>query len=103
MFGLLTWSAFVHGPIETFGQVTVVLGILVVLGIITYFRRWKWLFTEWLSSLDHKKIGIMYIILSLLMLARGFSDALLLRGQQAIAVGPGTGYLAPDHFAQIFT
>src|SRR6185437_3132417 len=103
MFGLLTVNAFIHGPIETFGQLMVVFGALAVVGSITYFKRWRWLFTEWLTSLDHKKIGIMYIILSILMLARGFSDALLLRGQQAIAVGPGTGYLAPDHFAQIFT
>ncbi len=103
MFGLLTLQAFLHGPIETGGQLAVVLGVLAVLGLITYFKRWKWLFGEWITSLDAKKIGIMYIILSIVMLLRGFSDALLLRGQQAVAVGAGSGYLAPDHFAQIFT
>jgi cytochrome o ubiquinol oxidase subunit 1 len=103
MFGLLTLNAFVHGPIETGGQLGVVFGGLIVVALLTYFKRWRWLFGEWLSSLDHKKIGIMYICVSMLMLARGFSDALLLRGQQAVAVGQGSGYLPPDHFAQIFT
>src|SRR5258708_2563580 len=103
MFGLLTLDAFLHGPIETGGQLMVVLGGLFVIALITYLKRWRWLFTEWLSSLDHKKIGIMYIIISIVMLLRGFSDALLLRGQQAVAVGAGSGYLPPDHFAQIFT
>ena len=103
MFGILTLSALLHGPIETGGQLGVVFGGLFALGLITYLKRWKWLFGEWLTSLDHKKIGIMYIIISLVMLARGFSDALLLRGQQAVAVGQGSGYLPPDHFAQIFT
>lgn len=103
IFGLLTVDAFLHGPIETGGQLAVVLGGVFVLGIITYFKRWKWLWREWLTSVDHKRIGIMYIILSLVMMARGFSDALLMRGQQALAVGQGSGFLPPDHFAQIFT
>src|SRR6185437_10695532 len=60
-------------------------------------------FQNWLSSLDAKKIGVMYIILSIAMLARGFIDALMLRTQQAVAVGQGSGFLPPDHFAQIFT
>jgi cytochrome o ubiquinol oxidase subunit 1 len=103
MFGTLTLSAFIHGPIETGAQLVVVGGALSVLILLTVTRRWKWLWTEWLTSRDAKKIGIMYIVLSMLMLVRGGIDALMMRGQQAIAVGQGTGYLSPDHFAQIFT
>ena len=103
MFGLLTFSAFIHGPIESIGQAVVVLGGLTVAAVLTYFKRWKWIWNDWLTSLDAKKIGVMYLILSGLMLARGGIDALMLRGQQAIALGPGQGYLSPDHFAQIFS
>jgi cytochrome o ubiquinol oxidase subunit 1 len=81
---------------------SVVLG-LIILALITYYRKWTYLYREWLTSLDHKKIGIMYIILALVMLLRGFSDALLMRGQQALAAGGSLGYLAPDHFNQIFS
>ena len=103
MLGILTLSAFIHGPIETFGQVVVVCAILLVLGLITYFKRWSWLWRDWLTAVDPKKIGIMYIVLSIAMLLRGFIDVLLMRGQQAVAVGAGSGYLSGDHFAQIFT
>jgi cytochrome o ubiquinol oxidase subunit 1 len=103
MFGLLTPAAFIHGPIETGGQVVVVLGALSVIALLTFTRRWKWLWCEWLTSLDAKKIGIMYLVLAGLMLLRGGIDALMMRGQQAVAVGAGSGYLSPDHFAQIFT
>ncbi len=103
MFGLLTLSAFKHGIIETGGQLGVVVGALAVVGLLFYFKRWSWLWREWLTSLDAKKIGIMYIVLSVAMLARGFIDAALMRGQQAISSGAGSGFLPPDHFAQIFT
>ncbi len=103
MFGLLTLGAFEHGPIETGGQLGVVLGALAVVGLLFYFKRWGWLWREWLTSLDAKKIGIMYITLSVVMLARGFIDAVLMRGQQAVSSGAGSGFLPPDHFAQLFT
>jgi cytochrome o ubiquinol oxidase subunit 1 len=103
MFGTLTLAAFIHGPIETGGQLGVVLGGLSVVIFLTYTKRWKWLWSEWLTTLDAKKIGIMYIILAALMLVRGGIDAFMLRGQQALETGAGTGYLSPDHFAQIFT
>ncbi len=103
MFGILTLQAFVHGPIETAGQMGIVLGMLSVVALLFYFKRWTWLWSEWLTAVDPKKIGIMYIVLSAVMMARGFIDALMLRGQQATSVGDSTGYLSPDHFAQIFT
>ena len=103
MFGKLTLDAFVHGPVETVAQLTVVFGALGVILLLFYTKRWKWLWGSWLTSVDHKKIGIMYIVLSFVMLARGATDAFMMRAQQAIAVGEGAGYLPPDHYAQIFT
>jgi cytochrome o ubiquinol oxidase subunit 1 len=76
---------------------------VVILALITYYRKWTYLWKEWLTSLDHKRIGIMYIVLALIMLLRGFSDAILMRSQQALAAGTSQGYLPPGHFDQIFT
>jgi cytochrome o ubiquinol oxidase subunit 1 len=103
MFGLLTPSAFIHGPIETFGQLTVVGGGVAAVAVITYFKAWKTLWKNWFTSLDAKKIGIMYIVLAFAMLARGAIDAFMLRAQQATSTTTDPGYLSPDHFAQIFT
>jgi cytochrome o ubiquinol oxidase subunit 1 len=103
MFGTLTLDAFMHGPVETGGQLAVVFGFLAVIGLITYFRRWGWLYREWLTTVDHKRIAVMYIVLSFAMLARGAMDAFMMRAQQAIAVGDNAGYLSGDHFSQIFT
>src|SRR5512135_3482671 len=104
MFGKLSPAAIPFHNLITFGAVvgSVILG-LAILGLITYYRKWTYLYREWLTSLDHKKIGIMYIILALVMLLRGFSDALLMRGQQALAAGGALGYLEPEHFNQIFS
>ena len=76
---------------------------LVILALITYYRKWTYLWKEWLTSLDHKRIGIMYIVLALIMLLRGFSDAILMRSQQALASGMSSGFLPPGHFDQIFS
>ncbi len=103
MFGKLTLDAFIHGPIETGAQLMVVGGALAVVALLFYFKRWGWFYREWLTSVDHKKIGIMYIVLSWVMLARGAADAFMMRAQQAVAVGDSVGYLPPDHYAQIFT
>jgi cytochrome o ubiquinol oxidase subunit 1 len=104
MFGKLSLSAIPYNEPITMGAVggAVLLG-LVILGLVTYYRKWPYLYTEWLTSLDHKKIGIMYIILALIMLLRGFSDALLMRAQQAVATGGAYGFLHPEHFNQIFS
>lgn len=76
---------------------------LAVVGALFYFKKWTYLWKEWLTTIDHKKIGIMYIILAFVMLLRGFSDAAMMRLQQAMAVGHSQGYLPPEHFDQIFT
>ena len=98
MFGKLSVQAIPYDkPIVFNAVVGTVLMTLLVLGLITYYRKWPYLWREWLTSLDHKKIGIMYIILALIMLLRGVSDAVLMRSQQAIAAGQSQGFLPPDH------
>ncbi|HDU8238376.1 TPA: cytochrome o ubiquinol oxidase subunit I [Legionella pneumophila] len=74
-----------------------------VLALLTIFKKWSYIWNEWVTSVDHKKIGIMYLILAFVMLLRGFSDALLMRSQQAVAAGNAIGFLPPDHYDQIFT
>jgi cytochrome o ubiquinol oxidase subunit 1 len=84
------------------GALIVVFGALGVVALITWLGQWRYLWREWLTSLDHKKIGIMYVTLALIMLVRGFIDAMMIRTQQAVALD-SHGYLPPDHFDQIFT
>jgi cytochrome o ubiquinol oxidase subunit 1 len=104
MFGKLSLSAIpFHNPIIMTAVGGASLLAVVILALITYYRKWTYLYKEWLTSLDHKKIGIMYIVLALIMLLRGFSDAILMRSQQALAAGTSQGYLPPGHFDQIFT
>ena len=81
----------------------VVLGGVAILGALTYFRLWGPLWRDWITSIDHKKIGIMYMILGLVMLLRGFADAIMMRAQQAVAFGEPAGFLPPHHYDQIFT
>jgi cytochrome o ubiquinol oxidase subunit I len=103
LFGILNMDAFLHGPIETGAQLMVVGGGLLAILLLTYFKKWGWLWREWVTSLDHKRIGIMYLVLSGVMLLRGAADAFMMRGQQALAAGDAAGYLSPDHYAQVFT
>jgi cytochrome o ubiquinol oxidase subunit I len=104
MFGKLTLSAIPYtNPIVMSGVGLMVLSALAVLGTITYLGRWKYLWTEWLTSVDHKKIGIMYLVLAAIMLLRGFADAIMMRAQQALAYGGNMGYLPPEHFDQVFS
>ena len=103
MFGKLKITDIpFHDPI-IMGAITssTILG-LVILGLITYYKKWGYLWHEWLTSLDHKKIGVMYIILSGVMLIRGVADAVMMRAQQAIAAGGNPGYLTPHHYDQLF-
>lgn len=103
MLGRLTEEALKHDWIEYLAGASMGLGGLFMVGLITYLGRWKWLWKEWLTSLDHKKIGIMYIVVSFVMLTKGLIDALMMRAQQAFAVGDSFGYLAAPHYQQIFT
>ena len=104
MFGKLTLADIpYHEPIILVTFVVVALGGLALIGALSYFGKWGYLWKEWLTTVDHKKIGVMYFIVALIMLLRGFSDAILMRSQQAIASGGAEGYLPPHHYDQIFT
>jgi cytochrome o ubiquinol oxidase subunit 1 len=104
MFGKLTLDAIpYHEPIIMGTLAAVVLLGALLLGAITHFGKWKYLWTEWFTSVDHKRVGVMYIVLALVMLLRGFADALMMRMQQAIAANDAAGYLPPHHYDQIFT
>jgi cytochrome o ubiquinol oxidase subunit I len=104
LFGRLDWNAIpLHEPILLYTFIAVACGGIAILGAITWYRGWGPLWRNWITSIDHKKIGIMYIILGVVMLLRGFSDALMMRAQQALSFGDSVGYLPPHHYDQVFT
>ena len=104
IFGRFTLEAIpYHEPILVVTFIGVALMGGALLAAITYYGWWTYLWKEWFTSVDHKKIGIMYVVLAIVMLLRGFSDALLMRSQQAVAFGSTNGYLPPHHYDQIFT
>ncbi|KFI31582.1 cytochrome o ubiquinol oxidase subunit I [Haematobacter missouriensis] len=104
IFGRLTWEALpLHEPIVVATFVAVAIGGVALLGALTYFKLWGYLWREWFTTVDHKKIGIMYMILGLVMFVRGFADAVMMRIQQAMAFGGSEGYLNAHHYDQIFT
>ncbi len=104
VFGRLTLDALpLHEPILVATFAVVAAGGLAVVGALTYFRLWGYLWREWFTSVDHKRIGIMYIVLGLVMLLRGFADAVMMRIQQVMAFGGSAGYLPAHHYDQIFT
>jgi cytochrome o ubiquinol oxidase subunit 1 len=104
VFGRLTLDSLpIHEPILIGTFIAVAALGLIVVAAFSYFRIWGWLWRDWLTSVDHKKIGIMYIVLGIIMLLRGFSDAVMMRLQQALSFGPNRGFLEPHHYDQIFT
>ena len=104
VFGRLTWESFpLHEPILLATFAVVALGGAAVVGALTWFRLWGYLWHEWFTSVDHKKVGIMYMILAIVMLLRGFSDAIMMRAQQAMAFGDNQGFLPAHHYDQVFT
>src|SRR3984885_4289294 len=104
LLGRLDWDAIpFHEPILLYTFIGVACGAIGVLAAITYFRGWVPLWRDWITSIDHKKIGIMYIILGVVMLLRGFSDALMMRAQQVLSFGDAHGFLPPHHYDQVFT
>src|SRR6202521_73085 len=104
LLGKLDWSAIPFDqPIIMGASGGMVLAIVAILAWVTLKGYVPYLWREWITSVDHKRIGIMYIILALVMLLRGFSDAIMMRAQQAVAAGGAQGYLPPEHFDQIFS
>jgi cytochrome o ubiquinol oxidase subunit 1 len=103
MLGKLTWDAIPFDqPIPMIASAVVALAILAILGWVVVKGHLPYLWREWITSVDHKRIGVMYILLAMVMLLRGFSDAIMMRAQQAIAFH-GPGYLPPEHYDQVFS
>jgi cytochrome o ubiquinol oxidase subunit 1 len=103
-FGRLTLAALpIHEPIVVGTFLVVAMGGIATVGLLTYFRLWGYLWKEWFTSVDHKRIGVMYIVLGLIMLLRGFVDAIMMRLQQAMAFGANQGFLPAHHYDQIFS
>lgn len=104
MFGKLSLSAIPYNePIIMFTYISIILIAFSVVFYITYLKKWKYLWFEWFTTVDHKKISVMYGILAFIMLFRGFVDAILMRTQQVIASSGNAGFLPPHHYDQIFT
>src|SRR5215471_11672181 len=104
IFGRLSLDSLpLHEPILVGTFAVVALGGIIVLGALTYFRLWGYLWHEWFTSVDHKRIGVMYMVLGLVMLLRGFADALMMRAQQALAFNGSDGFLPAHHYDQVFT
>jgi cytochrome o ubiquinol oxidase subunit I len=104
MLGKLTWAAIPLGqPIPLAAGALVVVVIVGILALIVVKGWLPYLWSEWITSVDHKRIGVMYVVLALVMLLRGFTDAIMMRSQQAIAADGAQGYLPPEHYDQIFS
>ena len=104
MLGKLTWAAVPFDQPIIMGTVSVIgLVGLAIVGLVTAKGWWLYLWREWATSVDHKRIGVMYFLLGLVMLVRGFSDAIMMRTQLALAAGGAQGYLPPEHYDQIFS
>jgi len=102
--GRLGWSAIpFDNPLQMGASALILVGALAVLILVTRKGWWPYLWREWLTSVDHKRIGVMYVLLALVLLCRGFIDALMMRSQQAVAAGGAMGYLPPEHYDQIFS
>ncbi len=103
MFGRLTLDAFKHESSQNgavFGML--IIGISLII-LITYLKRWKYLWNEWFTTVDPKRIGIMYIIVVLIMFGKGFADAVMMRLQQVLSVGDAQGFISSSHFQEIFS
>ncbi|TXC69591.1 cytochrome o ubiquinol oxidase subunit I [Sphingomonas ginsenosidivorax] len=104
IFGRLSLESLpLHEPIVMGTFVVVAIGGAGLLAALTYFKLWGHLWNQWFTSVDHKKIGIMYMILAIVMLLRGFSDAIMMRAQQAMAFNGNEGFLTAHHYDQVFT
>jgi len=103
MFGKLSWAAIpLSEPIPLVTGAVVMLALLAIIAWVVIAGYLPYLWREWITSVDHKRIGVMYVLLAAVMLLRGFSDAIMMRAQQALAFH-SQGYLPPEHYNQIFS
>ena len=104
MLGRLSWSAVPFDQPIIMGTCGTIVAVLLALFVLIRAKGWRpYLWREWITSVDHKRIGVMYMILGLVMLVRGFADGIMMRTQLALAAGHAAGYLPPEHYNQIFT
>jgi len=103
MWGRLSWEALPQDIITIGGVIGGGLAVLGVVAALTYFKKWKWLWQNWLTSLDPKKIGVMYIVVAAIMLLRGLADAAMLRAQQAFLTHTELNLIDADMFQQVFS
>ena len=112
LFGRLTLDQIPYNiPILQYTFAGAMLAAIVVIGAVLYFKKVGYFWREWLTTVDHKKIGVMYIVIGLVMLFRGFADGLMIRTQQVLANGPNApgymgaqhGFLPPFHFDQVYS
>src|SRR5215472_813380 len=104
MLGKLTWDAIPYTHPIPMGAALMVVVVIVAVLAFTFFKGWwPYLWREWITSVDHKRIGVMYTVLAIVMLLRGFTDAIMMRSQLALAAGDAQGYLPPEHYNQIFS
>ncbi|ETW13391.1 cytochrome-c oxidase [Roseivivax marinus] len=111
LFGRLAWGElklfeFFHAPsidtaVASGAAWMAVLGVLAVMAWLTVARRWGWLWSEWLTSVDHKKIGIMYMVIGFVMMARGVFEGIVMRAHQTTALDGGV--LSNTHWAELFS
>lgn len=103
MFGRLTIDAFIHEASQNAAVMMMLFSAFSLIALIFILKRWTWLWKEWLTSVDPKRIGIMYIVVVLIMFMKGFADALMMRLQQALSVGESHGFISSEHFQEVFS
>lgn len=103
IFGRLTLEAFKHDFVQMGAIFMMIIGAITATVLVFYYQGWTHLWKEWVTTVDHKKIGIMYLVVSSLMLFKGAVDGAMIRLQQMFSVGDHFGYLSSDHFQQVFT
>lgn len=103
MFGRFSADALRHDAIESSVGVGILIAALIIIGLLFYYQGWTRLWNDWVTSLDPKRIGVMYLLVSLLMLFKGVVDGVMMRAQLVLSVGDSHGYLSSPHFQQIFS
>ncbi|MDB5168036.1 MAG: hypothetical protein JWO55_294 [Candidatus Saccharibacteria bacterium] len=103
ILGKLSLDALPQEMVTLGAGIGMTLGALSLVALVTYLKRWTWLWKEWITSLDPKKIGVMYIIVAVVMMLRGFADVIMMRLQQALSVGDSNGLFTADTFQQVFS
>jgi len=103
LFGNLTIEAFQHDMIQSMAVISMVFGGLMIIALLFYLKRWTWLWKEWITTVDPKRIGAMYMVVALTLFLKGFADAVMMRVQQALSVGSHQGIISSSHFQEVFS